>query len=236
MAAVLSGGPDAVLSHRSAAELWGLVSCRQGPVDVTAPCRRGRSPRGIAAHRDDRLASCDRAAVCGIPSTSVPRTLLDVAGSCPPWELRTAVEEAEVKRVLDLAAVRDLIKRSRGRRGVARLRMAIDSLHPDTRKTRSPLERRFLRVCQSMRLPRPEVNALMDLGPTVVEADFLWREARLILETDGRESHDTASAFENDRRRDQQLMVAGWRVVRCTWRQLSDEPAAVVKTIEALLR
>jgi very-short-patch-repair endonuclease len=149
--------------------------------------------------------------------------------------LRKAIEEAEVKRLLDVAAMRALIRRSRGRRGVARLRMLIDALHPDTKNTRSRLERRFLRMCERAKLPRPEVNVLLDLGSTVVEADFLWRDGRLIVETDGRESHDTASAFENDRRRDQHLMVAGWRVLRCTWHQVSTEPAELGHTIRTLL-
>jgi very-short-patch-repair endonuclease len=145
------------------------------------------------------------------------------------------VEEAEVKRLLDIAAVRALIRRSRGRRGVARLRTLIDALHPDTKKTRSRLERRFLRMCERMRLPRPEVNVLVDLGSSFIEADFLWRDGRLIVEADGRESHDTASAFENDRRRDQRLLVAGWRVLRCTWHQVSTEPIELGNTIRTLL-
>jgi very-short-patch-repair endonuclease len=150
--------------------------------------------------------------------------------------LRKAIEEAEVKRLLDVAAVRVLIRRSRGRRGVARVRMLIDALHPDTKKTRSRLERRFLRMCERGNLPRPEVNVLLDLGSTVVEADFLWRNGRLIVETDGREAHDTAAAFENDRRRDQHLMVAGWRVLRCTWHQVSTEPTELGRTIRTLLQ
>jgi len=235
MAAALACGSEAVLSHQSAAELWGLTNGRRDRIDVTAPGRRGRIPSGIDAHRHGSLVGEDRAVANGIPCTSVARTLLDFAGTAQIWQLRRAVEEAEVKRLLDHEAVRRLIKRSRGRRGVARLRMVLDELHPDTKRTRSPLERRFLRICSRALLPRPEVNVLLDLDGLRIEADFLWRDARLIVETDGREVHDTAVAFEADRRRDQRLTLAGWRVIRCTWSQVTNEPADLVSTLRTLL-
>jgi predicted transcriptional regulator of viral defense system len=235
MAAVLACGEGAALSHRSAAELWGLRGDPRMSIDVTAPGRRGRTPRGIDAHRHGSLWMQDRAVVRGVPCTTVARTLLDLAGVVPVSELRRTVEEAEVKRLLDHRAVRRLLKRSRGRRGVARLRILIDMLDPDTKKTRSRLERRFLWMCEHALLPRPEVNVILDLGSVHLEADFLWRDARLIVETDGRESHGTAAAFENDRRRDQRLMLAGWQVLRCTWHQVSSEPAELARTIRTLL-
>jgi predicted transcriptional regulator of viral defense system len=123
MAAVLACGPGAVLSHRSAAALWGLCSDGQAAVDVTAPRRRGRSPSGVAAHRDGRLRVEDRAIVEGIPCTTVARTLLDFAGVVGMRQLRDAVGESEVLRVLDVEAVREVIRWGWGRRGVARLRL-----------------------------------------------------------------------------------------------------------------
>jgi very-short-patch-repair endonuclease len=235
MAAVLACGSEAVLSHVSAAELWGLTNGHRDRVDVTAPGRRGRIPGGINAHRHNSLVDEDRAVVNGIPCTSVARTLLDVAGTTQIWELRRLIEKAEVKRLLDHGAVRRLIRRSRGRRGVARLRMVLDDLHPKTKRTRSPLERRFLRMCSRALLPPPEVNVLLDLDGLCIEADFLWRDARLVVETDGRQTHDTATAFEADRRRDQRLTLAGWRVIRCTWSQVINEPADLVRTLKVLL-
>jgi very-short-patch-repair endonuclease len=235
MSAVLACGPDAVLSHRSAAALAGLREDLRETIDVTAPNRRGRIPRGIAAHRDGALASADRAKVDGIPCTSVARTLLDLAAVVPTWEVRKAISEAEVLGSLDRDAVRRLIKRSRGWRGVARLRTLLDELDPATKVTRSELERRFLRLCRDAGLPRPEVNTRLGLPGFAIEPDFLWREPRLIVEADGRRFHDTASAFERDRRRDQRLMRAGWRVVRCTWRQVVDEPGELARTLRAIL-
>jgi very-short-patch-repair endonuclease len=235
MAAVLACGPDAVLSHRSAAVLWRLREDRRTLIDVTAPNRRGRIPAGIDAHRDGSLTPADRTEVYGIPCTSVPRTLLDLAAVVPVWELRKAISEAEVLRVLNHDAVRRLIKRSRGRRGVARLRMLMDEIHPQTKRTRSELEIFFLRMCERAGLPQPEVNVKLHVGGRTTMPDFLWREAGLIVEADSREFHDTGSAFEGDREREQRLQLAGWRVSRCTWRQIERESTRLAKTIRGLL-
>jgi Protein of unknown function (DUF559) len=235
MAAVLACEPGAVLSHRSAAALWGLREDRHPSIDVIAPNRRGRVSVGISAHRDGTLTAADRTSLDGIPCTNVPRTLLDLAATLPVWEVRKAISEAEVLRILDHGAVRRLIKRSRGRRGVARLRMLLDDIHPETKRTRSEMELRFLRMCDRAGLPRPEVNVTLDVGGRPLRPDFLWRDAGLIVEADSRRYHDTDSAFQNDRRREQRLQLAGWRVSRCTWEQIEREPRALAETIRALL-
>jgi very-short-patch-repair endonuclease len=235
MAAVLACGDGAVLSHRSAAAMWQLRESRRPTFDVTASNRRGRIPRGIDAHRDGSLSDADRTVLYGVPCTTVARTLLDLAAVVPIWELRKAISEAEVLRLLDHAAVRRLIKRSRGRRGVARLRMLLDDIHPQTKRTRSELERLFLRMCARAGLPEPEVNVRLDVGGRLVEPDFLWRAAGLILEADSRRYHDTDSAFQMDRRREQRLMLAGWSVARCTWEQVEREPRKLAETIRRLL-
>jgi very-short-patch-repair endonuclease len=170
-----------------------------------------------------------------ISCTSMARTLLDFAGVEPIWELRKAVGEAEVKRVLDKGAVRDLIKRSRGRRGVARLRMVLDEIHPETRRTRSYMERLFLGMCTRAELPRPEVNVTLRIGGDDFKPDFLWRDAGLIVEADSRQFHDTDMAFLDDRRREQRLQLAGWRVSHCTWFEIEHESRRLGETIHALL-
>jgi very-short-patch-repair endonuclease len=236
MAAVLACGPGAVLSHRSAAALWRLREDRRPVFDVTAPNRRGRMPRGIAAHRDGSLTDADRTVLRGIPCTSVARTLLDLAAVVPIGDLRKAISEAEVLRLLDHHAVRRLIKRSRGRRGVARLRLALDEIHPLTKRTRSELERLFLRMCVRAGLPEPEVNVELEVDGRLVKPDFLWRDAGLIVEADSRRYHDTDSAFQLDRRREQRLMLAGWSVARCTWEQVEREPRQLAQTVGRLLK
>jgi very-short-patch-repair endonuclease len=236
LAAVLAGGPDAVLSHRSAAELWGLLDGEgDAPLDVTAPHRRGRTPPGISAHRDGSLRPADRTRRNRIPCTSVARTLLDLAAVVPVPKLRRALAEAEVLRVLDRSALREVIRRGRGRRGVARLRLLLEELDPKTKWTRSEMERAFLRMCRRGGLPEPEVNVRLTIGGKRLEPDFLWRDAGLIVEADSRTFHDTYSAFSDDRKREQQLQLAGWRVSRCTWAQIQHEPRSLSETIHALL-
>jgi predicted transcriptional regulator of viral defense system len=236
MAAVLACGPGAVLSHRSAAYLWGLVDKWEEPIDVTAPNRRGRSPDGVAAHRDGSLRPIDTTTLHGVPCTSVARTILDFAGVAPDWEVRKAVAEAEVLQILDKSKLRALLKRSRRRRGVARLRLVLDTIHPQTKRTRSELERLFLGMCEKRGVPEPEVNVWLPAPDGKrYQSDFLWRDAKLIVEADSRRFHDTDSAFVSDRKRQQQLELAGWRVSRCTWEEVEKEPRRLALTVEGLL-
>lgn len=233
MAGVLACGDGAVLSHVSAAEHWGLIDPVRGNADVTAPNRRGRIPAGITAHRDGALLESDCTELNGIPCTTVARTLLDLAAVLPPWELRKAVAEAEVLRLLRVPHVRTLIRRCRGRRGVARLRLCIDELDPSTKRTRSELERMFLALCKRSGLPRPEVNVPLEAAGLRLKPDFLWRDARLIIEADSRKFHGTGSAFELDRHREQRFFAAGWQVVRCTWRQVEKNPHELIRLLRA---
>jgi hypothetical protein len=150
-------------------------------------------------------------------------------------ELRRAVAEAEVLRLFDLEKARAVIDRHRGRRGDDRFRMVLDESEPAVRWTRSELERKFLGLCARLDLPRPEVNVLLDLGDVRFRPDFLWREQRLIVETDSRRFHDTNRAFEADRLREQRLQMAGWRVSHCTWNQVRRESRELAKRIRRLL-
>jgi very-short-patch-repair endonuclease len=236
MAAVLACGPDAVLSHRSAAYLWGLVDQWEGPIDVTAPNRRGRSPDGVAAHRDGSLQPIDKTTRHGVPCTSVPRTVLDFAAIAPEWEVRKVVAEGEVLGILDQSKLRAPLKRSRRRRGVARLRLILDTIHPQTKRSRSELERLFLQMCAKRDVPEPEVNVwLAAPNGERYQADFLWRGSGLIVEADSRRFHDTDSAFVSDRKRRQQLELAGWRVSSCTWEEVETEPRRLAETVRALV-
>jgi very-short-patch-repair endonuclease len=235
MAAVMGCGPGAILSHRSAAALWQLIASVRALVDVTSPRRSGRSRQSIEAHYSGSLAAPDRAVVRGIPCTSVARTLLDLAAVVDARTLERACDQAEVLRLFDLRAVNDVLRRAGAHRGAAALRATVAGA-AEPAFTRTEIEERFLAMCQNANLPRPEVNAriVVDDG-TAVEVDFLWRRERLIVETDGRKTHGTRQAFERDRRRDQRLIRHGWRVVRCTWRQVVYEPEELFKTVVALL-
>lgn len=113
--------------------------------------------------------------------------------------------------------------------------MLLDEIHPQTKRTRSDLELLFLGMCVRAGLPEPEVNVKLETGDRLLEPDFLWREAGLIVEADSRRYHDTDSAFQVDRKREQQLMLAGWQVARCTWEQVEHEPRELAEIVRRLL-
>ena len=230
MAAVLACRPEAVLSHRTAGALWGLRPSAAA-VDVSIASRSGRERRaGIVLHHvllaPSEITECE-----GLPVTNPARTLFDLAGVLPPRDLARAVEAAERRRVFDLHALDALFARYRRRAGTRALRAAIALHRPRIELTRSGLERLFLELCEQHGLEAPLVN--VPVGPYV--ADFLWPHHRLIVETDGAETHTTRAAFERDRVRDAELTAAGFRVVRLTHSRVTDRSAAVAKTLRALL-
>lgn len=235
MAAVLAYGPEAVLSHRSAAALWGLRQDNRAKTDVSLPGRSARSRPGIDAHASMTLAPQDRAVRDGIPCTALARTLLDLAEVVNRRGLERAIAQAELLRLFDLRAVEEVLARANGRRGASVLRSVLGALE-EPALTATDLEERFLALCRAARLRRPEVNVWLvidELPP--VKADFLWRAERLVVETDGWESHGTRRAFEHDRRRDERLKLAGYESLRFTWRRIVNEPAAVMRTVSELL-
>ncbi|MCI0637042.1 MAG: endonuclease domain-containing protein, partial [Actinobacteria bacterium] len=182
------------------------------------------------------LESQDVTKVDGIPCTSVARTLLDLASVVDRRTVERAYEQAEVLRVLDVASLDSLLQRSLGRPGSAVLRGIVSESRGAEALTRSELEERFFAICDAAALPRPRVNAWVQLGDgNGVEVDFMWPAQRLIVETDGHRVHGTRLAFERDRDRDRRLLLAGWMVVRFTWRQLVHDKEEVVATVRALL-
>ena len=186
MAVVLACGPGAVLSHRSAAYLHGILDDSRNRADVIAPNRRGRCPKGIAAHRDGTLTCTDQVVIDGIPCTSLARTLLDIAATEPPRTLRYAVNQAEVEGVFDLTSLVELLKRSKGRRGVARLRLAIAEHDPQEQDARRELEKKLLRLFKRAGFRPAALNGHLVIDGISMMPDFMWRDARLIVEADSR--------------------------------------------------
>ena len=231
MAAVLACGAKAVLSHRSAAAHLGLRPCSRPRVDVTASGRTGRGRKGIDVHRAAGLEERDVTNVKGIPCTTVARTLLDLAEAVDRTALERAVEQADKLGIFDLTAVVDVTARAGKRNGAATLKAVLKTYTPEPAFIRSELERRFLALCRTAGLPRPRTNNVTG-GE---EIDFTWPDRRLMVEADSHRHHGTRAAFERDRRRDQQLTAAGWRVVRFTWRQVDEEPKQVAATLRSLV-
>ena len=235
IAAVLACGEDCALCHREGAAWLGLRPSNRSSVDVMSPRRAGRERAGIDAHTSSTLLPRDIVLVDGIRCTSVARTLLDLAAILPRRAVERAFDQAEVLEVLDARAIEDVLERTNGHRGNAALRAILAEHVPGSTVTRSGLEEAFLAICRATGLPQPEVNAWIGLEPTGYEADFLWRAHDLIVEVDGRDVHTARRAFEHDRERDRRLLLAGYRVVRFTRRQLREEPGTVDATLRALL-
>jgi len=221
MAAVLACGPGAALSHGAAAVHWGLLRPLDGPIDVTVPKRTGRSRRrGLRIHRCPDLLERATLSTNGlqtrpqrlvtvrdhIPVTTVPRTLFDIRATLPPRLVRRAIRQAEF------------------------LGLGLGEIKTD--RTRSELERYFLRLWRRTGLAQPEVNVPID-GMTV---DFLWRRERLVVETDSYATHGGIIAFEDDRERELRLRRLGYSVHRFSDRQLELEPEAVVEDVASALR
>jgi len=234
LAAVMSCGPGALLSHWSAAALWGLLRTSRAAIDVTALGRAGRKRRGIAAHRADTLLPRDRTIRDGIPVTSLARTLLDLAEVANRRTLERALDRAEQLRLLDVKAVTEAINRAQGRPGAARLKAVLATHTPGSTLTDSEFEEQFLLFAEVHGLPRPETQVWIPLpGNDGYRADFLWPAERLIVETDGAATHGTRKAQAHDRRRDQRLLAAGFLTIRVAGEQLAQTPHEVELAIRA---
>ncbi|HEX6603005.1 MAG TPA: DUF559 domain-containing protein, partial [Solirubrobacterales bacterium] len=217
MAAVLACGEKAVLSHGSAAALWKLLRPVDGPVHVSLPSDGGRGRRrGIQVHRCISLAglstpgeqSCQSPLVTRrdrIPVTTVSRTVHDLRGSVPPHLVRRAIRQAEL------------------------MGLRLDGVESD--RTRSDLERLFLKLCRRYRLPPPAVN--VKLGEW--EVDFLWRRVRVVVEIDSFTYHRGSVAFQSDHARDLDLRSAGFTVLRFSEHQLEEEPGRVIADVARAL-
>lgn len=228
MAATLAVGDGAVLSHRSAAELWGLGPTVRGAVAVTRVGPRARSRHGLRVHGGKRLDPADVTRHDGIPVTGPARTLLDLATTVSRRDLDRATNEARILRLVTDLSLNEQFSRYPRHRGTAALRAAIRT---EPALTRSEAERRLLELVRAARLPAPEVNQRLH----GYEVDFVWTTHRLVVEVDGYAFHSSRSSFERDRRRDAELTGNGWRVIRVTWRQLTREPEAIVALLARAL-
>lgn len=235
MAAVLACGKGTVISHRSAAALLELDDDGPVVIDVIAPGSRGRHIDGIRFHRVRPPRLEETGTVDGIPCTSPARTLVDLAGTVGDWTLRSAFDRAAHKGYLDIAAIEASIDpRRRGMKGLLALVEKWRAAAPLTKtrgKLKSPLEAKVLPLLARRDIPPPLINAPVEIAKGRIEVDFLWPDQRFVVEADSRAFHDTAMAFERDRRRDRELMRAGYSVLRVTHHQAEHEAEAVAETI-----
>lgn len=237
MAAVLACGDGALLSHHSAAALWGLRSDPARWVDVSVPTRGGRACEGIAVHRRETLKPTDATSKHGIPCTSVALTLLDLATVLDRRSLERVIDRAEELRLFDLSAIdRLLAQGGRHRPGSGALANALAAYEAPT-ITRSEAEERFLSAIEAAAIDRPLVNTWISLeNGTGYSPDFLWPDAGLIVEIDGRAYHAKRRAFRHDRQRDRRLALAGFETRRYDASEVIEEPERVAAEVLAFLQ
>lgn len=223
-AALLACGPNALLSHASAAGLWGLRSLSLEPIHLTIASRRHRRLAGVRAHRTAHLLPRDVRVEEGLPVTSPARTLLDQAVTLTSRELERELDEAlNVVRIVTPAELEDVLARTERRPGVPLLRRLLAARTTAT-ITQSEAERGFLRLMRTGGLPEPETQVKLK-GFTV---DFLWPQQRVVFEIDGYRFHTSRSAFDRDRRKDQTLKAAGFDPNRVSRDQVKHEPLVVL--------
>jgi very-short-patch-repair endonuclease len=227
VACVLRACAGAAVSHLAAAWLLRLVAQRPNGIEVTVPyaMRAGGTP-----HRAKDFSRSDIRIVDGIPVTCPARTLIDIASLLPDKPLAAALDTALLKGLVSLPALRRYVAdRGLGRkRGVGRLLKLVDDREFGVPE--SELEREFLLLIRRSKLPKPERQKPVGR----YRVDFAYPDARLLIEVDGRANHGTAQAFEDDPLRQNALVLAGWTVLRFTWKQVTQQPEYVVETIRAL--
>lgn len=230
-AAALACGEGAVVSHRTAAELWGLLPPEAGSETHVTVCGRNPGNRtDIRTHRVRRLADEEVTIKDGIPLTTPARTICDLAATEPLRDVEVALAEARIHRLATDRQITQVITRAPTRPGAPIIRSLLEQ-EDDSGYTRSKAERLLRDLIAKANLERPLFNEPI-LGYVV---DAVWPKQRVVVEVDGYAYHHHRAAFERDRRRDQQLIAAGYTVIRVTWIQLRDRPietiASIVKTL-----
>jgi very-short-patch-repair endonuclease len=225
MAAVLAAGEGAVLSHHAAARHWNIWRRRSTRIDVTVPGQR-RPRQGFAIHRARTLDARDITTHQGIPVTTVPRTLVDLAATLTPHQLANVIHEAAYRKRFNATATQQAMARAQGR-DLTNLHAALHAHASGSAGTRSALEDEFLQRATS----KPVVNTKLH----GIEVDFHWPGARLVVEADGLRVHDTAYARRRDRQKQARLEEHGLRVLRVSWEQLTTEPGRTAARIRRAL-
>ena len=229
MAAVLVCGPEAFLSHQSAAALWEIHSEASGRIEVSVPAPRNpRGGAGIEVHRRSGLTEREVTRRLGIPLSSPILTLLDLAPRLTQAQLEQTIGEADKHDLIDPEQLRSGLEGYNGQPGVAILRRTLD--RRTFTLTDTQLERLFLPLARQAGLPLPKTQQWVN----GFRVDFYWPELGLVVETDGLRYHRTPAQQALDRVRDQTHAAAGLTPLRFTRAQVRYDPARVRRVLEAV--
>ncbi|MDQ6728126.1 MAG: endonuclease domain-containing protein [Actinomycetota bacterium] len=238
LAACLAAGAGAVASHRCAAQLWSLDGATSGAVEISVARPGLHRLAGVSLHRSTELDRSLPTVQAGIPVTAPTRTLVDLGAVVRPWMVERALDDALARRLVTLAGVRRELETvaRKGRRGPGVLRDLLSDRADAAGLAESPLEVRMLRLCRDHHVPEPvcqfEVREALRL---IGRVDFAFPDRRLAIEVDGYEFHSTLTAFQRDRARQNDLVAAGWTVLRFTWGDVTRRPERVASSIHRLL-
>lgn len=230
MAGVLAGGPEAKLSHSSAARLFDAPVPRKPFVEITVPHARRRSRMGLRIHTSRRLEEADSTVVDGIPVTSYERTLLDIARDVRPAHLLRAYEHGIRRDLIDHARLEELATRRVGHLGTRALRRLFGYDATAAAETRSELEREFWDLVQAAGLPPYQRNVVV----AGREVDAYWPEVGLVVEIQSRAWHTDHESFEDDHEKFAALKRAGLDVLGVTKGQIRERPTELVATLARL--
>lgn len=231
-AATVATGPDSYVSHYSAARIWGLIEpYPDAPINITTVRRRLRHKHeGVKCHSTARLERLDRYVFKElIPVTSPARTILDLAAVASLKVFENALGAALIAKVCERSRLFEVVMRYPRHPGARRLKNHL--LSNRAQPTRSPLERRFLRLLERAHIPAPEVNSLV----AGIEVDCFWPHFRLAVELDGRAFHSHDEQIERDMERDVQLASERITVLRISWRQVTRDGLATANRIRQLM-
>jgi len=238
LGACLAAGPTAAASHRSAAHLWGLLAGDQ-PVEITVPVRRAPRLKDTLVHRSTDLTPHQVLRRHGIPVTNPLRTMVDLGAVLGPEEVETALDRGLVAKLFTIVAVEhtlDRLARS-GRSGCGVLRTVLDDRALGDRRPDGLLEPRMARLMRNVGLPPAAFQHIVRDADqkALARVDFAYPEMRLAIEVDGWSAHASRHAFQADVDRQNQLVIAGWTVLRFTWHDVVRRPSVVAERLHRFL-
>lgn len=228
--AVACAALGAAISHESAAELHSLQPVERGRLVVTVAVRRTHRFENLTVHQSTDLSEDHVVDVRGLTVTNPARTIYDLGAVASAKRLVRVVDHALSHDLTTLSELRGLLGQlaRKGKPGTTKLRAVLDRIDPSYVPTESELESRLAAVIASLDVGQPVRQLALPWRTSARgRVDFAFPEHRLIIEADGRAWHAMSSAFDTDRMRDNLAQIAGWRVIRVTWRMLVERPQQV---------
>lgn len=228
----------AVVSHETAALRHGMGPVRERSLNVTVPHRTTHTYAGLKLHQSTDLLEAHLMYLDGLPITTPARTIVDLARTTGERQLARVLDGALAAGHVSIEELGDLFASlaRRGKAGVVKLRRLLEERSDGAFVTESALESRLLELLDDAGLPLPDTQFHAPwLLPVQGRVDFAYRSARLVIEADSRRWHSHHQAFEKDRIRDNAAQLAGWRVLRFTWRMIEDDPILIISTVRKAL-